>query len=194
MEALAGRRMVGQRQHGHLRTKVGATDADVDDVGDAGIGPHLLGKGQHAAAFGLRGAPGGCYVFRSIISSNDAGRCTLSQQKVHGRALLGAVDGSAGKQRVAVLLQPAFARQRKQQLLGRGVDAVLGQVAHHMGGLLAEMGEAAGIGGKRGAQIHRAAAGGVIRLQLRPGSGLVTTGPRHGQVHHAQAASIRRSS
>ena len=63
---------------------------------------------------------------------------------MHDRTLLGGVDGLTGKHGVTALCHTALARQVHQQRLGRGVDAVFGQIGKNMRRGLAEFGEALG--------------------------------------------------
>ena len=92
------------------------------------------------------------------------------------RTLLGGVDGLTGKHGVTALCHTALARQVHQQRLGRGVDAVFGQIGKNMGRGLAEFGEALGVGFKGAAHIQGFAIGVKCLLQRSPGGGMVTTG------------------
>ena len=57
MQAPSTGRIGRQRTHRHLRPEVGATDADVNDVGVSGIGAHPLGEIEHGVQRGLHLGP-----------------------------------------------------------------------------------------------------------------------------------------
>ncbi len=95
-----------QGEHRHLWPQVGAADTDVDDVGDRFVGANLLSVRQHgieravdfAQLLRLQRAGGGCMGWRA-------------QQHMPDRALLGVVDGLAGKHRVPVRRHAALRGQ-----------------------------------------------------------------------------------
>ena len=115
MESFAGKHEFVKRQHRHLRPEVGAANADVDDVGDASIRAHCFGKDQHGIQRGVHLVQrlGHVPVHRLCRHRRVQRRC--SQQPVHHGALLGGVDGLAGKHGIAVLGQPGLLRQFQQQ-------------------------------------------------------------------------------
>ena len=51
-----------QRQHRHLRPQVRPTNADVDNIGYAGIGTHRLRKSQHGVQGGVNLGQFVCYI------------------------------------------------------------------------------------------------------------------------------------
>ena len=167
-----------QGQHSHLRPQVGAADADVDDVGDRVVGANLLSVSQHGIErgvdlgkfFGFQRAGGGCIGRRA-------------QQHMPDRALLGGVDGLSRKHRVPVRRHAALLGQFQQQLRGRRVDQVFGQVAENIGRLLAEVDKALRIRSKRLAQVERAPMRVVCGLQAGPDGCAVATQAGRGSVH-----------
>jgi hypothetical protein len=99
VKALAGGHPVFEGIHRHLRPQVGAANADVDHIGDERVAPHPLGQRQHGVQRLVHIAQGllqcsitgqGCRQFTTISRH--------AQQPVHGRTVLGGVDGFAGKQ------------------------------------------------------------------------------------------------
>jgi acetyl esterase/lipase len=90
-QALAAAGVGVQRAHGHLRTQVAAADADVDDVGDVGVGPYLLGVGQHGVEHGVH------------VVAERPGAARRAQGRVQDGAAFGGVGDVAGQHRVASL-------------------------------------------------------------------------------------------
>ena len=168
MQTLARHGKFSQRLHRHLRAQVRTANADIDHVGDALVGAHLFGIGQHGIErfVHLRelSVPG---------SSRFAGRTRrLAQQKVHHRPLLGVVDGLTGKHGVAQHRHTALAGQALQQGLGGRFDQVFRQVGKDMRRLLTESFKTRRVGRKSLAQVK--GPGGLrpaakVGLQLRPG-------------------------
>jgi hypothetical protein len=175
VEALARRDEFVERQHRHLRSEVGATDADVHHVGDGVVAADRLGVRQHRVERGVHVGQRGLVV----CGHWNVGR--RAQQEVHHRAIFGAIDRLAGEHRVAVRLQARLAGQRQQQRFGACIDQVLRQVGEDMGRGFAEGGEARiTVGLEGGAQVEALAHLVVVRLQLLPGCGAVAanTGSR----------------
>ena len=149
MQALSRHGKFSQRLHRHLRPQVRAANADVDHVGDALVGAHLFGIGQHGVER---------FVHLRQFSVPGAGRfacCTrrLAQQKMHHRPLLGVVDGLTGKHGIAQRRHTALAGQGLQQGLGGRIDQVFRQVGKDMRRLLAESLKTRRVGRKSLAQV-----------------------------------------
>jgi hypothetical protein len=156
-----------QRQLHHLRTEVGAADAQVDHVphGAAAMtapvtGAHALGKRGDAGAH--RGSVGGG-VLRTDHQMT-AGR--QSQGGVQHCALLGQVDGITAQQRVASGFDLLLAGEREQGVADPGVDPLLGVVEEDAGGFAAEVREPLGIMFEQRAQRRRLSA---ERIERPPG-------------------------
>ena len=113
-----------QCAHHHLRPQIGATNADMDHIGDLAVGPHLLGKGQH-------GVQGVMHLGQRFgqCPTQTVGR--LAQQPMHDRSTFGGVDGLTRKHGIAPRGHTALFGQGLQQLLGFGVDGVFGKIHLH---------------------------------------------------------------
>ena len=114
-------------------------------------------------------------------SENGAAPRRRAQGGVQHRPAFGEVDRLAGEHRVAPGLDAAFARQVGEEVQRRRVDAVLRQVAEHLGRLDAEALEARRVAGEGLAQVEIAAVGFEVAAQGGPGGGGVATRERgHG--------------
>ena len=103
-----------QREHGHLRPQIRATDADVDDVSDGVVRPDLPGISQHGFQRFVHQAQFRCCFSRRMLWPMFRSGRWAAQQKMHDLAVFGGVDGFTGEQGVAVGFQPTIPGQRKQ--------------------------------------------------------------------------------
>ena len=180
VEPFAGGGKGIERDGGHLRPQVRATNSNIDHIRDGGVRPHLLCVGQHGDQRGMHLGLLHCYGFSSCLRFIGVRCGRISQQDMPHRTLLGAVDLVARKHGVAMLLHAALPCQVQQQRFAGGVDTVLGQVRKHQGGGLAEALEPLGVLCKSLAQIQVFANRCEIVLQLPPGGSAVTTCACHG--------------
>ena len=180
MQALALRRVSVQCQHRHLRAQIGAADADVDDIGDGGIGAH---SARHTPA-SHRGVASTSGRSGSSVAAPVARGRRCAQQKMLDRALLGVVDGLAREHRVAVLLHATLARQRKQLLLDRRIDQVLRQIRKHMGRLWLKASKRSGSAANAARRSNADAAPAYRRAQRAPGRSAVTTQTVHRRLSY----------
>ena len=153
----------------HHRAKVGAADADVDDIGDGeatvaapSAAAHRIGEGAHLLAYP--------HHLRHHIGAVDEDRLIegVAQRHVQDGAALGGVDLLARKH----LLPPAgeirLLGQRHQQAHRLFGDAVLGIVEEHVAQPHREAGETPGIGGEQLAH-RRCGLRLVMRCERLPG-------------------------
>jgi hypothetical protein len=125
MQLQARVRILAQRQAHHLGTKVGAADADVDDIGDRlaavsqpGAGAHGVGKCTHA--FEHRVDVG----VDVLAVDHQFGAARGAQGGVQYGARFSQVDALAGEHGVALCFDPAFGCQVDQQFKRARVKAV----------------------------------------------------------------------
>ena len=121
VQALALRAVSFQCQHRHVRAQIRAADADVHHIGDALIGAHRLGIGQHGIERGVHLSQIVCH-FRPVPWQGQPPGTT--QQGVQHRALLRAVDRVATQHGIAVRFQAAVRGHVEQQGLGLPVPEV----------------------------------------------------------------------
>jgi hypothetical protein len=129
-----------QRLGGHHRAEIRAADADVDDVPDARAGgaaelaaADRLGQLEHALAFG-----------DDFRHQGDATRhgwlvVRIAQRHVQCRPVFGAVHGRPAEQRLDPARHLACLGQLDQQLEGRCIQPVAGEIQHEVAMLAGEM-------------------------------------------------------
>ena len=160
MHAQVGLMAGAQRLGRHVRSEIGAADAEIDDVGDAfaGIAAPLaamdaFAKIGHARQDGL-----------------DLGRCGFAgaQRSVADGAVFRVVDLFARLHAPHPALQVGFVGQFAQQVHGFCADALLAVIDEQGAVLERQAAEAQRIGGEKIAQMGRAQLAGV-RFQGLPG-------------------------
>ena len=190
VKALARIHPILQPLHHHLGPQVRAANADVHNVGNLAIGAHLLGQRQHGVQGVVRGGQGvplrlGPGLHHRVLAQLPA-IARHAQQPVHGGAPLGGVDRLARQHGIAPRLPAAVVRQGLQQGFGLGGAKVFRQIGVHVRRLLAVLGQALRVAGKRLGQIEVRHVVLVMGRQGRPGGG--------GAATHAPAPAWRSKS
>jgi hypothetical protein len=159
---------VDQRLVCHLRTEVGAADADVHDVADRlarvaqpGAGADAVGEGGHPVEHGV-------HIGHDIVAVDlDALALRCPQGDVQHRAVLGDVDVLAAEHRVDAVPQPALLGQRDEEAHRLVGHPVLRVVEPDAGRLRDHPLAAAGVVGEELAEVGLLDRG-MVRLERLP--------------------------
>ncbi len=175
-------RVVAQRLVCHLRTEVGAADADVDHVSDRltrvpapETRPHALAEGAHAIE--------NLVDLLDDVDPVDDQRAVAghAQRDVEDRSILGNVDVIAAEHRLAQVRHPALLGELCEQGDRLVRDPVLGVVEVQAGRLGCHAGAAIGIRREEVAQVPRCDLG-VVRFERPPGLAVVQGAHRRGTL------------
>ena len=163
------------------RPEVRATDADVHDIG---VAPAAAADAAvaHAIAEGLHALERGAHL-RHDVFAIDHHRLFAAQCRMQHRSVFRDIDLSAAEQLAHLRAEPAFARQRCQQVQGVQVDEVLRVIEQQAVKMQGKISEALRV---RFEQLRNAGVrhGLLVVLQCQPGGGF-------GQRGHAMGLGYR---